>query len=68
MNDTALSLTANQVKDIQFGKSRGSSVQLTVKGRPLKNFDIDEPGDYAIIVFDKPDGTQGCITFNNTKI
>jgi hypothetical protein len=50
-----------------FEDSRGSQVALTVKDKALKNFDIDEPGDYAVIVYDKPDGGQGCITFNNTK-
>ncbi len=68
MNDTLVSLTPHQQKDLSFGQSRGSQVNLMVKGRPLKTFDIDEVGDYAIIVFDKPDGTQGCITFNNTRI
>lgn len=68
MNDAPVTLTANKQKDIQFAQSRGSQVVLTVNGKPLKTLDIDEPGDYAIIVFDKPDGTQGCITFNNTRI
>lgn len=68
MNNSPVALTANQQKDIQFSQSGGSQVVLTANGKPLKSFDIDEPGDYAIIVFDKPDGTQGCITFNNTRI
>jgi len=68
MNNSPVTLTANQQKDIQFSQSGGSQVVLTINGKSLKSFDIDEPGDYAIIVFDKPDGTQGCITFNNTRI
>ncbi|MES2596274.1 MAG: hypothetical protein V4662_13100 [Verrucomicrobiota bacterium] len=68
MNDAPVSLVANQQKDIHFAQSRGSQVVLTVRGKPLRTLDIDEPGDYAIIVFDNPDGTQGCITFNNTRI
>lgn len=67
MNESKVDLKPHKQVDIGFGDARNSQINLTVQAKPLKTFDIDEPGDYAVIVYDRPDGTQGCITFNNTK-
>ncbi len=67
MNKSTVNLVPHKQVDIGFGDARNSQVNLTVKSKMLKTFDIDEPGDYAVVVYDRPDGTQGCITFNNTK-
>lgn len=67
MNKTLLSLTPHKQVDMTFEDSRGSQVALTVKDKSLKIFDIDEPGDYAVIIYDMPNDGLGCITFNNTK-
>lgn len=67
MNQKMVNLTPHKQLDMVFGDARSSQVNLAVKDKTLRTFDIDEPGDYAVIVYDKPDGTQGCVTFNNSK-
>lgn len=67
MNGKPVTLTALKQQDIGFGDSRSTGVSLSVGKQSIGNLDIEEAGDYAVIVFDKADGTHGCITFYNTR-
>lgn len=67
MNGKPVTLAPMKQQDIGFGDSRSTGVALEVGGQKIGNLDIEEAGDYAVIVFDKSDGTHGCITFYNTR-
>lgn len=67
MNGSAVVLTPHKQVDVAFGDSRSTGVSIEVGKRLIGGLDLENPGDYAVIVFDKADGTQGCITFYNTK-
>lgn len=67
MNNSPINLTALKQSDIAFGDSRLTGVNITVAEKKIGDFDIEDPGDYAVIVFDKADGTHGCISFYNSR-
>lgn len=67
VNDASVSLVAHKQLDIAFKDAVNKQVNLKALGASLGHFDIEDPGDYAVIVFDKPDGTKGCITFYNLR-
>lgn len=67
MNGNPVLLTPNKQVDVKFGESRGTGVNIEVGKTMVGGLDLEDPGDYAVIIFDKADGTQGCITFYNSK-
>lgn len=67
MNDAPVELQTLKQTDIGFGDSRDNGVSIKVGQQEIGSLDIEESGDYAVIIFDKADGTQGCITFYNSR-
>lgn len=67
MNGKPITLKALKQLDVGFGDSSSTAVNIAVGKTSIGNLDIEEAGDYAVIVFDKADGTHGCITFYNTR-
>lgn len=67
MNGKPVTLKPLKQVDVGFGDSRSTGVEIAVGSQKIGNLDIEEAGDYAVIVFDKADGTHGCITFYNTR-
>jgi len=67
MNGQPVTLTPMKQLDIGFGDARSTGVSLSVDKKTIGSLDIEDAGDYAVIVFDKADGTHGCITFYNTR-
>lgn len=67
MNGRPVTLKTLQQMDVGFSESASTGVNIGVGSQKIGGFDIEDPGDYAVIIFDKADGTHGCITFYNTR-
>lgn len=67
MNNSPVILTPHKQVNVNFSESRGTGVNIAVGESRIGGLDIENPGDYAVIVFDKADGSHGCITFYNSR-
>lgn len=67
MNNNPVVLEQNKQLDVSFAEARGTGVDIKAKGKDIGGINIEEMGDYAVVVYDNPDGTQGCVTFYNSK-
>lgn len=67
MNNAPVVLTPHKQVNVNFSESRGTGVNIAVGDSKIGGLDIEDPGDYAVIVFDKADGSHGCITFYNSR-